>query len=44
MTIEQIENEILKLIDLADELTRSDLQGMVSALAMNIVREVKQAK
>jgi hypothetical protein len=44
MTQEQIENKILELIDLADELTRSDLQGMVSALAMNIVREFDQTK
>lgn len=32
---------ILELIDNQDDYTRSDLQGRVSAIIMNIIREVK---
>ena len=32
------DNEILELIDNQDEFTRSDLQGVVSALVMKIFR------
>ena len=36
------ENEILELIDDQDEYTRSDLQGRVSAIVMNILRKGKE--
>lgn len=38
MTKEQIEEAILQLIDNAEEMTRSDVQGAVEALAMQITR------
>ena len=34
----QFEEEILELIDNQDEYTRSDLQGRLSAIVMNILR------
>lgn len=36
------ENEILELIDNQDEFTRSDLQGVVSAIVMKIFRAGKE--
>lgn len=38
----QFEEEILELIDNQDEYTRSDLQGRVSAIVMNILRRRKK--
>lgn len=38
----EFENEILELIDNQDEYTRSDLQGRVSAIVMNIIRKGKE--
>lgn len=38
----EFENEILELIDNQDEYTRSDLQGRVSAIVMNILRKGKE--
>jgi len=35
------QDEILDLIDNADDLTRSDLQGVVSAIVKRIVKEVE---
>lgn len=35
--INEFENEILELIDSQDEFTRSDLQGIVSALVIKIL-------
>lgn len=35
------ENEILELIDNRDDFTRSDLQGIVSAIVLKIQREAK---
>jgi hypothetical protein len=34
----QVSNEILDIIDNRDEFTRSDLQGVVEALVMKIVK------
>lgn len=34
----ELENEILDIIDNADDMTRSDLQGVVSALVSKIER------
>lgn len=36
------ENDILEVVDNQDELTRSDLQGVVSAIVMNILRKGKE--
>lgn len=36
------ENEILELIDNQDDYTRSDLQGRVSAIVMNIICKGKE--
>jgi len=38
----EFENEILELIDNQDDYTRSDLQGRVSAIVMNILRKGKE--
>jgi hypothetical protein len=38
----EFENEILELIDSQDDYTRSDLQGRVSAIVMNILRKGKE--
>lgn len=38
----EYENEILELIDNQDEYTRSDLQGRVTAIVMNILRKEKE--
>lgn len=38
----EFENEILELIDEQDEYTRSDLQGRVSAIVMNILSKGKE--
>lgn len=38
----QFEDEILELIDNQDDFTRSDLQGVVSALVFNILRAGKK--
>ena len=38
----KFENEILELIDNLYEYTRSDLQGRISAIVMNTIREVKK--
>lgn len=35
----ELENKILELIDFRDEVTRSDLQGLVTALAMKYKRK-----
>lgn len=37
MTLDQLEleNKILELVDINNDVTRSDLQGMVTVLAMN---------
>jgi len=37
-TKEELENEILDIIDNADDMTRSDLQGVVSALVSKIIK------
>ncbi|MDI9934722.1 hypothetical protein QM806_04535 [Rhodococcus sp. IEGM 1351] len=37
----KLSSEILQLIDSADGMTRSDIQGAVDALAMNIAREAQ---
>lgn len=37
MTQEQIENEILDLIDNSNDITRSDMQGLVSVLVRKIL-------
>ena len=48
MTTQQIiknneyEEEILQLIDNQNDYTRSDLQGIVTALVMRIIREAKE--
>ena len=36
------EEEILELIDEQDDYTRSDLQGRVTAIVMNILRKGKE--
>lgn len=36
MTKEQIENAILELIEISQDLSTSDIQGLVMALAQNI--------
>lgn len=36
------ENEILEVVDNQDDYTRSDLQGRVGAIVMNIIRETNQ--
>ncbi len=38
----QIENAILDLIDHADEMTRSDLQGAVEALVIKITERMSK--
>lgn len=38
---EWAENEILELIDARDDMTRSDLQGVVAALVMKLIPEDK---
>lgn len=38
----EFENEILELIDNQDDYTRSDLQGRVSAIVINILRKGKE--
>jgi hypothetical protein len=38
----KFENQILELIDQQDDFTRSDLQGEVQVIVMNIVREARQ--
>jgi len=38
----EFEDEILELIDNQDDYTRSDLQGRVSAIVMNILRKGKE--
>lgn len=40
----EYENDILELIDNRDEMTRSDLQGVVSAIVMRIILETKIQK
>ena len=37
MAREEVENKILTLVDNRDEFTRSDLQGAVSAIVMQLV-------
>jgi hypothetical protein len=37
------DDEILELIDNQDDYTRSDLQGRVGAIVLNIVRETREA-
>ncbi len=36
-----LSNEILEIIDLADQVPRGDLQGMTEALAMRMIAEVR---
>ncbi len=36
MTSLDLENNILELVDIQDDLTRSDLQGIVTALVMKV--------
>ena len=43
-TIWKYENEILDLIDNQDDYTRSDLQGRISAIVMQMIREVKRGE
>lgn len=46
-TIWEFENEILELVDNQNDYTRSDLQGRVSAIVMNILlkgKELSKAK
>ncbi|KKT58099.1 MAG: hypothetical protein UW51_C0006G0186 [Candidatus Amesbacteria bacterium GW2011_GWA1_44_24] len=38
----EYENEILELIDNQNDYTRSDLQGRVTAIVMNILRKGKE--
>lgn len=38
MTNFEIENAILEIIDIAQDLPRGDVQGLVEALVMNIKR------
>lgn len=40
--INKYENEILEVVDNQDDYTRSDLQGRVSAIVMNILRAGKE--
>lgn len=39
--ISKFEDQILELIDNQEDYTRSDLQGVVQAIVMNIIRENK---
>ena len=39
--INGIENRILEMCDISEEVTRSDLQGMVTVAAINIYNQVK---
>ncbi len=38
----EFENEILELVDNQNDYTRSDLQGRVTAIVMNILRKGKE--
>ncbi len=38
----EFEDRILDIIDNAEDFTRSDLQGVVMALVMNLIREVEK--
>ena len=40
--LNEYENEILEVIDNQDEYTRSDLQGRVGAIVLNILNKGKQ--
>lgn len=40
--LNEFENEILEVIDNQDEYTRSDLQGRVGAIVMNILNKGKE--
>lgn len=41
--INDIENVILQMVDLSDQVTRSDLQGIVGAEARNLYWKLKES-
>ena len=42
LLVQEVENEILSVADLSDEVTRSDLQGIASVTARNIIEMVQR--
>ncbi len=40
--VQKYSDKILEIIDNQEDFTRSDLQGVVEALVMNIIREIEE--